>query len=470
MTLNDLDREKTSHIDRTQEEEIALLKKGMTLLKKENRYLKEQLDWFKRQLFGQRTEKLISGDSEQLELKGFDTLHSTEEQETKTISPHKRRKPNRDGRDKLTLPDDLPKKTIILDLPETQKICSETGKPLIKIGEEISSKLAHKPGSYYIKEIIRPKYAHPTQKEQGIKIAELPDSILPKSKIDESLLAEITVQKFADHLPLYRIAQTMERAQIQISRKTLSQWIVKAGLALEPLYREMLKKILTTKQLFIDETPVRLQAKKKCKQAYLWVIVGGQESPNPPYKIYEFRTSREHKHGLELLKDYQGLLHSDKYGAYEKAAKNQKILWIPCWAHVRRKFFEIPEDTPFKKTILRRIKYLFLFEKVSWSRSPEERTKIRKEKEKPIIDTLTKEIEKKLAEGKILPKTKLGKAIHYFCGLKTHLKTYLDNPYARLSNNVAERAIRPVAIGRKNWLCASRSQTLIRGGDMLYTG
>jgi transposase len=132
-------------------------------------------------------------------------------------------KPNRDGKDKISLPEDLPVKTTILDIPEAQKVCPETGEPLVQIGVEVSHKLAHEPGSYYIKEIIRPKYAQPQKEENGILTAPLPDSLLPKCRADESFLAEIITKKFGDHLPLNRIAEILSRDGIKISRKLLSQ-------------------------------------------------------------------------------------------------------------------------------------------------------------------------------------------------------------------------------------------------------
>jgi len=200
---------------------------------------------------------------------GFET--PLQEEEKKTVSSHKRKKPNRDGKDKITLPDDLPVKTIILDIPEEQKVYQETGKALVQIGVEVSHKLAHEPGSYYIKKTIRPKYAHPEREENGILTADLPDSLLPKCRADESLLAEIVTMKFADHLPLYRIAEILKREGIGISRKLLSQWVINTAMALKPPYNEMMKRVLSSKNIFIDETPVKLWEKEKCKQAYMWV-------------------------------------------------------------------------------------------------------------------------------------------------------------------------------------------------------
>jgi len=241
----------------------------ITTLTHENNHLEEQLAWFKRQIFGKRSERVASNlNACQLTFEGFE-IPKLPEQETKEVPAHTRRKPNRNGQDKISLPPGLPVETTILDIPKEQKICQETGEPLVQIGVEITHKLAHKPGSYYIKEIIRPKYAHPQKEEAGILTAELPDSLLPKCRADESLLAEIITKKFADHLPLYRIAESMQREEIRISRKLLSQWVICSAMALKPLYLEMLKHILGSSNIFIDESPVKLFEKNTCKTAYL---------------------------------------------------------------------------------------------------------------------------------------------------------------------------------------------------------
>jgi transposase len=422
-------------------------------LRNEIVFLKEQLEWFKRQIFGKRSERIVSDlNSHQLIFEGFENTQSPSEEQKKTVSTHTRRKPNRNGQDKIILPSDLAVQTTILDIPEEEKICKETGQPLVQIGVEVSHKLAHEPGSYYIKEIIRPKYAHPQKEEAGILTAELPDSLLPKCRADESFLAEIITRKFGDHLPLYRMAEILKREGIGISRKLLSQWVIRCGMALKPLYDEMLKRILDSENIYIDETPVKLQDIGKCKQAYMWVIVGGKAA-NPSYRVYEFKQNRCHDNVLEILKGYRGCLHSDKYAAYQKLAERKIITWHPCWSHVRRKFFEAEAGDPsFRQWVLRKIRYLFMLERVAWARSPEERLKIRCEKEVPIIDELIEKIKARLVDGKILPKSKLREAIGYFCSLIPYLKNYTQNAFGRLDNNVAERAVRPLAIGRKNWL------------------
>lgn len=415
-------------------------------------YLEEQLTWLKRQIFGKRSERIIADlNSQQLLFEGFENPLKSEEKNKTPVSPHTRSKPNRDGQDAITLSPDLPVKTIVIDISEEQKVCQETGKPLIRIGEEVTHKLAHQPGSYYIKEIIRPKYAYP-QEEKGIQTAELPESLLSKCRADDSLLAEIITKKFGDHLPLHRIAEILERDGIKISRKLLSQWVIRCGMALKPLYEVMLDLILKSKNIFIDETPVKLQDIGKCKQAYLWVVVGGTGA-DPSYRIYQFKESRCHDHVLDILKNYRGNLHSDKYAAYQRLAEKKVITWHPCWSHIRRKFFEAEAGDPsFRHWVLMKIRHLFMLERVAWARSPEERLRIRREKEIPIIDELIQKVKARLTDGKILPKSKLREAMGYFCGLIPYLKNYTTASYARLDNNVAERAVRPLAIGRKNWL------------------
>jgi transposase len=435
---------------------LEQIKNQNELLKKEVITLREQLGWFKRQLFGKKSEKLIPQSAGAL---CFDFLShlspSQEPPKTKTITIKERKKPEKNGQDAITLPEDIPVERTVLDIPEDQKVCQETGKPLVKIGEEVTRKLAHKPGSYFVKEIVRPKYAHPqASSTSGIRTAEIPSGLLSRCLADESFLADILTKKFADHLPPYRISEILQRDNIQISRQILCEWVLRAGKALKPLYEEMKKAILKSENVFMDESPVNMQdpGKGKVRQAYMWVLAGGK-NPNQPYKVYHFRTDRKHSNAIEILKEYKGVLHSDKYGAYETIAKNENIIWTPCWAHIRRKFFEAESGDPeFRAWILRKIRYLYMFERVAWSRSEEERLKIRQEKESRIIDEITEAVKTRLRSGKILPKSKFSEALGYYCGLIPYLKNYTKHPCAHIDNNVAERAIRPLAIGRKNWL------------------
>lgn len=427
-------------------------------LKAENFILKNKaleqeahLNWLKRQLFGKRSEKLIEDkDIKQLRFEGFE-VEKTKEKPS-DIKPHKRKKPNK-GVDTIQIPDDLPIEKQTIDLPEDQKVIN--GEPLKKIGEETSSKLCYKPGSYYIKQIIRPKYKTP---EGSIATAELPDSLLPRCKADESLIAQIITQKYVDHLPLYRISEILKRGDIHISRKTLCKWVNKAASTLKPLHEALNKQILKSQNIFADETPIAMlkPGNKKTHQSYMWVIVGGQSS-NPSNRVYHFRTSRAHIHIHEILQNYQGNLHSDKYGAYQTLSKSPSITWMPCWAHIRRKFFE-SRPSEVADEYLEKIRELFQYEELAWEQSPENRLIIRQEKQLPIIEELITKAKNEISSGKHLPKSNLYKALGYLLSLSPHLKNYLNKPEARIDNNVAERAIRPLALGRKNWLFAGSEE------------
>ena len=431
-----------------------LLENEVSFLNEKIKTLEEKLNWFQRQIFGKRSEKYIHNENQPL-FPGFELPVSQESKEPKKqVAAHERKTPSRNGKDKISWPSDLPVVTTFIDLPEEEKICKETGSSLVKIGEEKSSKLAQKPGSFYIKEVIRPKYGHPKKAEEGIKIANLPESLLTRCLADDSLLADILVKKFGDHLPLYRISEIFGRQNIFISKQTLSEWVLRCGEAFLPLYNEIYKQIIASGNVFIDETPIEMLSpgKGKTHQAFMWVLCGGKES-NPPYRFFSFRTSRKHLHASELLKDYTGILHSDKYGAYESLANSKQFTWCPCWVHIRRKFIEAEYGDPvLREWILLKIQSLFKLEEEAWFLSPEDRILKRRIEEIPIIDELIQVIKDKLINSNISFKSKFKEALGYFCSLIPYLKNYTTSPWARLDNNVAERAVRPLAIGRKNWL------------------
>ena len=430
------------------------LEEENTLLKQENSQLREQLFWFKKQLFGAKSERFIDPSGNQLDLPGIDLPKEEDLREEEPKPSRKRRKRRSTKEDTIDFPDDLPKETVFLDVPEKEKICPETREPLQKIGEVVIQKLAFKPGNFFIKEFIKPKYASKKHPEFGVIIADSPEGLFSRSKIDESLLAKIITMKFADHLPLYRIQEIFQRDKVKISRQTLSEWVISAGQALLSLYERMKTRILEHNVLFTDETPVKLlvKGKKKAQQAFMWIYTGGG-GVDPPYSIFEFCRTRSHEYPKRTLAGYKGCLHSDKYGAYEALAKTAEITWCPCMAHIRRYFLEAKTgDQEFCKYVLRKIRYLYMFEKVAKCRIAEERLQIRQEKEKPIIRELVLEVKAKLVKGNHLPKSKYRKALGYFMGCSPYLENYLSNPWAHIDNNISERRIRCLAIGRKNWM------------------
>jgi len=417
--------------------------------------LKEQLVWLKKQIFGQKSERIVADLDSQPLLPEIAIINPPAKEPDKEKISYERNKVRKNkGCDTISYPDNLQVKRVDLDIPESEKLCPQTGEPLVCIGQDISRKLGITPKQFFIVEYVRPKYASKALPEYGVLSAALPDAIIPRCPADESLLAYILTAKFADHLPLYRLTEIMQRSQVKICRQTLSKWVITLGTALNPLYEAMKERVLTSGVVFADETPIDLQVKGKsrCQQAYLWIYAGGGGG-DPPYRFFEFCLNRNHDHPLKILKDYKGVLHSDKYGVYEKLAKQDGIIWCPCMAHVRRKFVEAEGGDPeVRRHILRWMRHLFMLERVAWSRPAEERLRIRRELEQPILDKMTAAVKERILAGGLLPKSNFAKALYYYMGLAPYLANYINHSEARLDNNVAERGLRPLTIGRKNWL------------------
>ena len=221
------------------------------VVEQENALLKQQVEWFRRQLFGKKSERVVPENPQQLVL--FPSLEPVEEEKKGKVSSHERRTPH--VGDRIAIPSDLPIEREIVDLSEEEKVCKVTGELLVKIGEEVTRKLAHKPGHFFIKEIVRIKYAGPS-KEAGVQTPLLPPSLLTRCHADESLLAQILIWKYVDHLPLYRQEECFAREGVILPRQVLSKWVLRVGEALSPLHQEMTKRILASNNVFIDETPV----------------------------------------------------------------------------------------------------------------------------------------------------------------------------------------------------------------------
>jgi transposase len=446
----------------SKDQEIRHLAETIERLTKLNQASAEEITWLKEQIatlqrlvFGPKKIKVVPKDEGQMYIPGCDPKDfQPPVQEKKTVKTHERKKPVRSNLHSLNIPEDCPVEKTIIDLPEEEKIDSETGEPLVKIGEEATRQLAFKSGYYFVKETIRYKYASPSREEAGVSIPPVQDSIIPKCRADESLLAEIVTRKYADHLPLYRLSEIFSRDGVQISRQLMSQWILKLGSIFTPLYNLMWERILSSGNVFIDETPVKLQVKGKGKlqTGYMWIIVGGQEA-NPPYCLFRFFTNRAHIHAEEMIKGFSGSLHSDKLDIYQKLGRRDEIIWHPCWEHAKRKFQEmVAGDLKFRDWIVEKIQLLAVLEREAWELNETERVLFRKAREGPIIDEIIAAVKDKYENGFYLPKSKYREALYYIYGLIPYLKNYLNRPYARMDNNIAERALRSLTIGRKNWL------------------
>ncbi len=414
--------------------------------------LQEQLAWCQRQIFGQKSERLIDNDSTP-GLPGFEMPAPEPEPEAVQVSPHKRKGKRGKGSCTVQVPDDLPRVKVLIDVPETERILPD-GTALVKIGEDRSEKLAFRPGEYYMKVFVRPKYAAPANAKLGVVQEPMPGSLIEGSKFDTSFMAHVVEEKFAFHMPLYRIEEKLATRDILVTRQTLCQLIRNCGERIIALVDLMYSLALAQGFLFTDDTPIKVQWKGKCREGRIWVYIGAGANA-PPYHIYRFTMDRGHRHPIEHLKDFKGIFHADAFQAYEKlhAASDNDISWAACWAHARRKFENAQTQASLRDWVLQKMRYLFLFERVAWkSDDAKERLAIRRDHELSIVDEIYARLRLEVAAGELLPKSAMAQAIGYMLTREENFRIYLDHADIHMDNNTAERGLRKLTIGRKNWL------------------
>ena len=423
--------------------------------------LQHQVEQLLRKVYGRRSEKI---DPRQMMFDGLilesldqpmtqtqPEIVTEQEVERKKHCIIKRRHPGR-----IPIPEHLERVEIFLDIPEEKKICPETGKPLKKIGEEVSEKLEYRPGKLIVNVYKRPKYASPDSMasgEVGVITAPMPDHPIEKCKADVGLISHIIVSKFADHLPLYRQDAIFEREGVIIPRGTQTSWILQTYEASHLLEDELKRAVLESDILFTDDSIIPLQVKGngRVKKARLWVYVRG--GSGPPICVYDFSQDRSKKRPLDFLGDYQGYIHADAYGGYDELFQKEGVTELGCWVHTRRKFDEATSSRPQEATeIIARIAQLYKLEAKFAEMPPEDRARQRQLHARPVIDDIfTRLNELKTA---VLPSEPLMNAINYALNQREALYRYLENGHFKPDNNTAENAIRPLALGRKNWMFA----------------
>ena len=299
----------------------------------------------------------------------------------------------------------------------------------------------------------REKRACKACEEQGVQCAPLPPRIIEKGLASDRVVIDTVVNKYADHLPLYRQSAILERETgLEISRATLDGWVMRVGELLRPMSGAMAEELLSGIYIQADETPVGVQSDRvrgKNHQAYLW-----QYSRPDGAVVFDFRMGREREGPKRFLGDFEGILQSDGYAAYDHVG-GPKMVHAACWAHARRKFFQAVELNPVDQTaigIVAQMDKLFEIEEKARKAalSQEDRHLLRLEKSKPLLEEIKFQIE--TARSGALPKSVLVKACNYTLTLWTRLTRFLEHPVLELSNNLAENAMRPVALGRRNWI------------------
>lgn len=428
--------------------------------------LQNQVDQLLRRVYGRRSEKM---DPNQMFFDGF--IPASQQPETSPLvepkeEPEPPKKPkrakNRKHPGRIPIPDHLERVEIVLDIPEEKKVCPETAKPLKQIGCESSEKLEYRPGRFIVNVYKRPKYASPDSiaaEKVGIITAPMPDHPIQKCKADVGLLSHIIVNKFADHLPLYRQDSIFDREGVDIPRATQTSWLLQIYESIKPLEQTLKDAVLEPDVIFTDDTPIPLLVKGngRTKKARLWVYVRG--GSDPPLTVYDFSRDRSQKRPLAFLGEYEGYVHADAYSGYDALFRKEAIIEVGCWVHTRRKFDEAVSSRPKEATeIMAYIARLYRIETECRDMEPQDRCRIRQQKAKPIVDDIFDRLEE--LKPATIPSEPLSKAITYALNQKDALYRYLEDGRLKPDNNTAENAIRPLALGRKNWLFAGSE----RGG------
>ena len=335
--------------------------------------------------------------------------------------------------------------------------CPACQSDLIKIGEDISEQLDIEPARFFVIRHIRPQYA--CRQCETITAAAVAPAVIDGSLAAPGLLTWVATSKYLDHLPLYRLEQIAARQQVNLSRSTMREWIGRMGFALQPLADRLAEMLKQRQVLHADETPVKQldPGAGKTKRAYLWSYRSNDLDTGPPIVVFDYQSSRSGQHARDFLQGWQGCLMVDDYGGYKKmfAADAQfAVTELACWAHARRKFFDlnISGPHPAAEEVLRRIGKLYAVEERSRDMGHAERAMCRQQNSLPLLadmhDWLIR-LRVATAEG-----SGLARAIDYSLNRWPSLIRYAQTGNLPIDNNPVENAIRPIALGKKNWLFA----------------
>ncbi|MEW7278959.1 IS66 family transposase [Aquimarina sp. 2201CG1-2-11] len=335
-----------------------------------------------------------------------------------------------------------------------------------KIGEEVTEILEYHPSSIFVRRIVRPKYI--SLEDNRIVIGYLPSLPIPKGNAGAGLLAHIMVSKFVHHLPFYRQQQIFKSQHLDISRGTLSNWFNSTTKLLEPLYDTLQKELLQSNYLQIDESPIGVQdtsKKGKLHMGYHWVY----HAPLERLVLFRYAPSRSKNVPEELLQEYNGTIQTDGYSGYVNLKTKGNISLLACMAYARRYFEKALNGDAFRASyVLEQIQKLYAIERKARSRksSAEQRKRYRKLYAAPILDSLEKWLKAQILE--VLLKSAIGKAIGYALKLWNKLKRYITDGHYEIDNNLVENTIRPLALGRKNYLF-SGSHRAAQKAAILYS-
>lgn len=426
----------------------------LTISQKEEKIasLTFELDKFRKYIFGKRSEKFSPSraGAGQIDLFELGTTQAQQEALSSEVAiekpgankPRKRAK----GSGRMALPENLRRETIVLEPTEDVSDCK-------LIGQEVTEVLELTPAEFYVKQYIRPKYAKANG--EGIIIANLPDRAIEKGIPSETVVAQMTIDKYVYGMPLHRQIDKYTRMGVRIPASTASDWMMKGWKQLAPLWG--LLKVLVSHQKYLqaDESPIKVldkNHKNGIHQGYMWVY----SAPSDKLVLYDYRKGRDSSGPKEMLEDYKGILQTDGYSVYEKLfAHHPGIILVYCMAHARRKFVDALKDDKGKAGyVLEQMQQLYALEEqmrgqqLSW----QERTKQRQQVAAPILEELEKWMGEQLYQTR--PSSPLGRALAYSKPRWQGLSAYANHGQIEIDNNLVENSIRPLAIGRKNYLFA----------------
>jgi transposase len=402
---------------------------------------------------------------DEAEAEALQTVSADAATDTVAVPAHQRK------RGRKALPAELPRLEVIHDLPEARKICPHDGAALKCIGDEVSEQLDIIPATIQVLRHIRKKYACPCC-EQHIVTAELPKQPIPKSLASPGTLAFVAVSKYADGLPLYRQQVIFDRLGCELPRATLCNWMLDCGQIIQPLINLLNDRLLAQPLIHLDETVVQVlneDGKPAQSQSYMWVRAAGP--PDQEIILFEYDPSRSKAVPPRLLPEYHGAILVDGYEGYDHVCQTQSLTRLGCWAHARRKFVEAQraagKHTSAKaEYALKLIGKLYQLEKILNEVDADERHRRRRETAQPVLDKLHVWLQQTVPA--VPPQTALGKALHYLHAQWERLTGYMENGNYPIDNNRAENAIRPFAVGRKNWLF-SNSVAGVKASANLYS-
>jgi transposase len=362
------------------------------------------------------------------------------------VGAHRRKKQGR-----RAIPDHLPRETIVHDLPEDQKVCPNCHEQLVPLSVPVrTERLEFVPAQLKVIVELRPTYLCPCG---HVARAPLPPRAVAKCKAAPGLLAAVAVNKFGDHQPLYRQEGIFQRSGVEISRSTMGDWMRQAAGALEPLVDLIRGRVRGSAIIQNDDTPVNVldPGRGQTRQGRFWVYLGRGPGHGCKDAVFEFTPTREGRWPREWLGDFAGFLQVDAFAGYDALFKEGRVTEVGCWAHARRHFFDAREfDRPRCERVLELIGRLYAVERRAAEADDAARAALRKTHAAPVLEELSAYLEAQAAS--VLPRSDVGRAVEYARRNWRALTRYVEHGALEIDNNASERAIKAVALGRKNWL------------------